>query len=32
MCVVPFALLLAAQGNGYYLASAYPMLAAGGAV
>jgi hypothetical protein len=32
MYVVPFALLLAAQGNGYYLASAYPMLAAGGAV
>jgi 4-amino-4-deoxy-L-arabinose transferase-like glycosyltransferase len=32
MYVVPFVLLLLAQGNGYYLASAYPMLAAGGAV
>ncbi len=28
----PFILLLLAQGNGYYLAPAYPMLAAGGAV
>ncbi len=32
MYLVPFALLLIAQGNGYYLAPAYPMLAAGGAV
>ena len=32
MYVVPFILLLLVQGNGYYLASAYPMLAAGGAV
>ncbi len=32
MYVVPFVLLLLAQGNGYYLAPAYPMLAAGGAV
>jgi len=32
MYVVPFVLLLLAQGNGYYVASAYPMLAAGGAV
>ncbi len=32
MYVVPFVLLLLARGNGYYLASAYPMLAAGGAV
>ncbi len=31
MYVVPFVLLLLVQGNGYYLASAYPMLAAGGA-
>jgi 4-amino-4-deoxy-L-arabinose transferase-like glycosyltransferase len=31
MYVVPFVLLLLAQGNGYYIASAYPMLAAGGA-
>ncbi len=32
MYVVPLALLLLLQGNGYYLAPAYPMLAAGGAV
>ncbi len=32
MYVVPFILLLLAQGKGYYLAAAYPMLAAGGAV
>ena len=32
MFVVPFVLLLALQGNGYYVASAYPMLASGGAV
>jgi len=32
MYVAPFALLALAQGNGYYLAPAYPMLAAGGAV
>jgi 4-amino-4-deoxy-L-arabinose transferase-like glycosyltransferase len=32
MYVVPFILLLLAQGNGYYLAASYPMLAAGGAV
>lgn len=32
MFVVSFLLLLVAQGNGYYIASAYPMLAAGGAV
>jgi 4-amino-4-deoxy-L-arabinose transferase-like glycosyltransferase len=32
MYVVPFFLLLLVQGNGYYLAPAYPMLAAGGAV
>ncbi len=32
MYIVPFMLLFAAQGNGYYLAPAYPMLAAGGAV
>ena len=32
MYVTPFVLLLLAQGNGYYLAPAYPMLAAGGAV
>ncbi len=32
MYVVPLALLLLFQGNGYYLAPAYPMLAAGGAV
>jgi 4-amino-4-deoxy-L-arabinose transferase-like glycosyltransferase len=31
MYVVPFVLLVLAQGNGYYLAPAYPMLAAGGA-
>ncbi len=32
MYVVPFVLLLAAQGKGYYLASIYPLLMAGGAV
>jgi 4-amino-4-deoxy-L-arabinose transferase-like glycosyltransferase len=32
MYLVPFILLLLAQGNGYYMAPAYPMLAAGGAV
>lgn len=32
MYVVPFVLLLIVQGNGYYLAPAYPMLVAGGAV
>jgi hypothetical protein len=32
MYLVPFALLFLAQGKGYYLAAAYPMLAAGGAV
>jgi 4-amino-4-deoxy-L-arabinose transferase-like glycosyltransferase len=32
MYIVPFILLVIAQGNGYYLAPAYPMLAAGGAV
>ncbi len=32
MYVVPFLLLWMAQGNGYYLAPAYPMLASGGAV
>lgn len=32
MYVVPFSLLVLAQGKGYYLAAAYPMLAAGGAV
>ena len=32
MFVVPFVLLLLAQGKGYYVAGAYPMLAAGGAV
>jgi 4-amino-4-deoxy-L-arabinose transferase-like glycosyltransferase len=32
MYVVPFILYVLAQGNGYYLAPAYPMLAAGGAV
>lgn len=32
MYVVPFILLLLAQGKGYYLAATYPMLAAGGAV
>ncbi len=32
MYIVPLILLLLAQGNGYYLAPAYPMLAAGGAV
>jgi hypothetical protein len=32
MYVVPFSLLLLAQGKGYYLAATYPMLAAGGAV
>ncbi len=31
MYVVPFILLLLVQGKGYYLAAAYPMLAAGGA-
>jgi 4-amino-4-deoxy-L-arabinose transferase-like glycosyltransferase len=32
MYVVPFIVYLLVQGNGYYLAPAYPMLAAGGAV
>jgi 4-amino-4-deoxy-L-arabinose transferase-like glycosyltransferase len=32
MYVVPLVLYLAAQAKGYYLAAAYPMLAAGGAV
>ena len=32
MYVVPFILLILIQGNGYYLAATYPMLAAGGAV
>lgn len=32
MYVVPFTLLILAQGKGYYLAATYPMLAAGGAV
>ena len=32
MYVVPFVLLLLSQGKGYYLAAAYPMLVAGGAV
>ena len=32
MYVVPLVLLLLARGNGYYLAPAYPMLAAGGGV
>jgi hypothetical protein len=32
MYIVPLVLLLVAQGKGYYLAAAYPMLAAGGAV
>ena len=32
MYLVPFILLLLTQGKGYYLASTYPMLAAGGAV
>ncbi len=32
MYIVPFILLLLTQGNGYYLAPVYPMLAAGGAV
>jgi 4-amino-4-deoxy-L-arabinose transferase-like glycosyltransferase len=32
MYVVPFILLLLAQGKGYYLAATYPMLAAGGAM
>ncbi len=32
MYIVPFLLLLLAQGKGYYLAAVYPMLAAGGAV
>jgi 4-amino-4-deoxy-L-arabinose transferase-like glycosyltransferase len=32
MYVVPFILLILAQGKGYYLGAAYPMLAAGGAV
>jgi hypothetical protein len=31
MYLVPFVLLLVAQGKGYYLGAAYPMLAAGGA-
>ncbi len=31
MYFVPFVLLLLAQGKGYYLGAAYPMLAAGGA-
>ena len=32
MYIVPFILFILAQGKGYYLAAAYPMLAAGGAV
>ena len=32
MYIVPFILLILIQGKGYYLAPAYPMLAAGGAV
>ncbi len=32
MYVIPFILYLIAQAKGYYLAAAYPMLAAGGAV
>jgi hypothetical protein len=32
MWIVPFALFLATQGRGYYLAPAYPMLLAAGAV
>jgi 4-amino-4-deoxy-L-arabinose transferase-like glycosyltransferase len=32
MFVAPFVLLLLAQGKAYYVAAAYPMLAAGGAV
>jgi 4-amino-4-deoxy-L-arabinose transferase-like glycosyltransferase len=32
MYFVPFALLLLAQGKGYYLGATYPMLAAGGAI
>ncbi len=32
MYIVPFVLLFVVQGKGYYVASAYPMLAAGGAV
>jgi hypothetical protein len=32
MYLVPFLLIIIAQGNGYYLAPAYPMLAASGAV
>ena len=32
MYIVPFSLLLLAQGKGYYLAATYPMLASGGAV
>ncbi|HUI89219.1 MAG TPA: glycosyltransferase family 39 protein, partial [Anaerolineales bacterium] len=32
MYVVPFVLLFLSQGKGYYLAAAYPMLAASGAV
>ena len=32
MYVVPFLLLILIQGKGYYVAAAYPMLAAGGAV
>jgi len=31
MYLVPFVLLILTQGKGYYLAAAYPMLAAGGA-
>jgi 4-amino-4-deoxy-L-arabinose transferase-like glycosyltransferase len=32
MYLVPFVLLLFAQGKGYYLGATYPMLAAGGAI
>jgi hypothetical protein len=32
MYIVPFVLLMLAQGKGYYLAATYPMLAVGGAV
>ena len=32
MYIVPFILLILIRGKGYYLAAAYPMLAAGGAV
>jgi 4-amino-4-deoxy-L-arabinose transferase-like glycosyltransferase len=32
MYIIPFVLFLLTQGKGYYLASAYPMLAAGGTV